>query len=86
VWNARVGKAVRTRGFHKAVRSDFGGYAQIQRRRWNQRESVLTHRWIGTAPLEIEPKRRRVRGCRHLMALREALQKYLGFSKRQAAA
>ena len=50
------------------------------------RNSDQKQRWIGTALLEIEPKLRRVRGCRHLVALREAVQKELGISKRQAAA
>jgi putative transposase len=50
------------------------------------RNSDQKQRWVGTALLEIEPKLRRVRGCRDLMALRLAVQKELGISKRQAAA
>lgn len=50
------------------------------------RNSDQKQRWIGTALLEIEPKLRRVRGCRHLGVLREAVQKELGITKRQAAA
>ena len=51
------------------------------------RNSEQKHRWVGTALLEIEPRLRRVRGCKHLVALlREALKQEIGGGKRQAAA
>lgn len=50
------------------------------------RNSNQKHRWIGTALLEIEPKLRRVKGCRHLKSLREAIQKELGIKKSQRKA
>ncbi len=50
------------------------------------RNSEQKLRWIGTALLEIEPRLRRVRGMKHLPALRAALQRELGITKRQAAA
>lgn len=50
------------------------------------RNSEQKQRWIGTALLEIEPRLRRVRGMRHLPALRAALQRAMGITKRQAAA
>ena len=50
------------------------------------RTSEQKQRWVGTALLEIEPRLRRVRGMKHLPALRAALQHELGITKRQAAA
>ena len=50
------------------------------------RNSEQKLRWVGTALLEIEPRLRRVRGMKHLPALRIALQRELGITKRQAAA
>lgn len=50
------------------------------------RNSEQKQRWVGTALMEIEPRLRRVRGKRHLSALREAMQRELGIRKRQAAA
>jgi len=50
------------------------------------RTSEQKQRWVGTALLEIEPRLRRVRGMRHLPALRAALQREMGITKRQAAA
>lgn len=50
------------------------------------RNSEQKHRWVGTALLEIEPRLRRVRGCKHLALLREALKQEIGGGKRQAAA
>ena len=47
------------------------------------------HRWLATALLDIEPRLRRVRGYRHLPALRAALKRELKIdtttSKKQAA-
>ncbi|HEY6240583.1 MAG TPA: IS256 family transposase [Burkholderiales bacterium] len=48
--------------------------------------SEQKQRWVGTALLEIEPRLRRVRGMKHLPALRAALQREMGNTKRQAAA
>lgn len=50
------------------------------------RNSEQKLRWIGTALLEIEPRLRRVRGMKHLPALRVALHREMGITKRQAAA
>jgi transposase-like protein len=50
------------------------------------RNSEQKQRWVGTALLEIEPRLRRVRGMKHLPALRAALQREFGIAKRQAAA
>lgn len=50
------------------------------------RNSEQKQRWVGTALLEIEPRLRRVRGMKHLPALREALRREIGITKRQAAA
>jgi transposase-like protein len=50
------------------------------------RNSEQKQRWVGTALLEIEPRLRRVRGMKHLPALRAALQHELGITKRQVAA
>ena len=50
------------------------------------RNSEQKQRWVGTALLEIEPRLRRVRGMKHLPALRAALQREMGTTKRQAAA
>ena len=50
------------------------------------RNSEQKQRWVGTALLEIEPRLRRVRGMKHLPALRAALQREMGITKRQAAA
>ena len=54
--------------------------------RWSFRTPPIPHIPIGTALLEIEPRLRRVRGMRHLPALRAALQREMGIVKRQAAA
>ena len=43
--------------------------------RW--RNSEQKHRWLATALLEIEPRLRRVAGCKHLVRLRAALQTHL---------
>lgn len=50
------------------------------------RNSDQKHRWVGTALLEIEPRLRRVRGLKHLPALRAALQRETEVVKRQVAA
>jgi transposase-like protein len=50
------------------------------------RNSDQKHRWVATALLEVEPRLRRVRRCKHLAALRAALQREIGEVKRQAAA
>jgi transposase-like protein len=50
------------------------------------RNSEQKQRWVGTALLEIEPRLRRVRGMKHLPALRTALQREMRITKRQAAA
>lgn len=50
------------------------------------RNSEQKLRWVGTALLEIEPRLRHVRGMKHLPALRAALQREMGITKRQAAA
>ena len=50
------------------------------------RNSEQKQRWVGTALLEIEPRLRRVRRMKHLPALRAALQREMGITKRQAAA
>jgi transposase-like protein len=50
------------------------------------RNSEQKQRWVGTALLDIEPRLRRVRGMKHLPALRAALQRETGIAKRQAAA
>jgi transposase-like protein len=50
------------------------------------RNSEQKQRWVATALLEIEPRLRRVRGMKHLPALRVALQREMGITKRQAAA
>lgn len=50
------------------------------------RNSDQKLRWVGTALREIEPRLRRVRGKKHLPALREALQKELGITTTQAVA
>jgi hypothetical protein len=50
------------------------------------RNSEQKLRWTGTALLEIEPRLRRVRGMKHLPALRAALQRETGITKRLAAA
>jgi putative transposase len=41
------------------------------------RNSNQRHRWLATALMDIEPRLRRVMGCRHLAALRTALQQEL---------
>jgi putative transposase len=38
------------------------------------KNSNQKHRWLATALLEIEPRLRRVKGHRHLLKLREAIQ------------
>ena len=50
------------------------------------RNSEQKQRWVATALLEIEPRLRRVRGMKHLPALRAAIQRDMGITKRQAAA
>jgi len=50
------------------------------------RNSDQKQRWVATALLEIEPRLRRVRGMKHLPALRVALQREIRIVKRQAAA
>jgi len=50
------------------------------------RNSDQKQRWVGTALTTIEPRLRRVRGKHHLRTLREAIQRELGISKRQAVA
>jgi transposase-like protein len=50
------------------------------------RTSEQKHRWVGTALLEMEPRWRKVRGLKHLLNLRAAIQRELGINKRQAAA
>jgi transposase-like protein len=50
------------------------------------RNSDQKQRWVGTALMVIEPRLRRVKGMEHLRALREAVQRELGISKRQAVA
>ena len=45
-------------------------------RRWTN--SAQRHRWVATALLDIEPRLRRIKGCRHLPMLRQALQAELG--------
>ena len=41
------------------------------------RNSNQRHRWLATALMDIEPRLRRVMGCKHLPALRVALQREL---------
>ena len=41
------------------------------------RNSFQKHRWVATALLEIEPRLRRIKGCRNLQKLREALKQCL---------
>ena len=41
--------------------------------RW--RTSEQKHRWVASAVLAIEPRLRRIKGCRHLAQLQEALQR-----------
>ncbi len=48
--------------------------------RW--RNSDQRQRWVGTALLDIEPRLRRVKGHKHLLALRQALQEAI-LEKRQ---
>ena len=48
-------------------------------RRWTN--SSQRHRWVATALLDIEPRLRRVKGCRHLPMLRDALQAELGIKQ-----
>ena len=50
------------------------------------RNSEQKQRWVATALLEIEPRLRHVRGMKHLPALRIALQREMGTTKRRAAA
>lgn len=42
----------------------------------NWKNSSQKHRWVATALLEIEPRLRRVKGCRKLWKLREALKQH----------
>jgi transposase-like protein len=46
------------------------------------RNSEQKQRWVGTALMEIEPRLRRVRGKGHLPALREAVLRELGITKK----
>ena len=46
------------------------------------RNSEQKQRWVGTALMEIEPRLRRVRGKSHLRALREAVQRELGITRK----
>jgi transposase-like protein len=48
-------------------------------RRWTN--SSQRHRWVATALLDIEPRLRRVKGCRYLPMLRQALQAELGINQ-----
>ena len=48
-------------------------------RRWTN--SAQRHRWVATALLYIEPRLRRIKGCRHLPMLRQALQAELGIKQ-----
>ena len=48
-------------------------------RRWTN--STQRHRWVATALLDIEPRLRRIKGCRHLPMLRQALQTELGIKQ-----
>ncbi len=48
-------------------------------RRWTN--SSQRHRWVATALLDIEPRLRRIKGCRHLPMLRQALQAELGIKQ-----
>jgi transposase-like protein len=48
-------------------------------RRWTN--SAQRHRWVATALLDIEPRLRRIKGCRHLPMLRQALQAELGIKQ-----
>jgi transposase-like protein len=50
------------------------------------RNSDQKQRWVGTALTTIEPRLRRVKGKHHLRALRDAVQRELNISKRQAVA
>ena len=48
-------------------------------RRWTN--SAQRHRWVATALLDIEPRLRRIKGCRPLPMLRQALQTELGIKQ-----
>ena len=48
-------------------------------RRWTN--SSQRHRWVATAVLDLEPRLRRIKGCRHLPMLRQALQDELGIKQ-----
>jgi putative transposase len=48
-------------------------------RRWTN--SSQRHRWVATALLDIEPRLRRIKGCRHLPMLRQAIQAELGIKQ-----
>lgn len=48
--------------------------------------SEQKQRWVATALIEIEPRLRRVRGVKYLPALRAAIQREMGITKRQAVA
>ncbi len=48
-------------------------------RRWTN--SSQRHRWVATALLDIELRLRRIKGCRHLPMLRQALQTELGIKQ-----
>jgi putative transposase len=48
-------------------------------RRWTN--SAQRHRWVATALLDIEPRLRRIKGCRQLPMLRQALQAELGIKQ-----
>jgi hypothetical protein len=45
--------------------------------RW--RSSDQKQRWVASALLTIEPRLRRIKGYRHLLLLRAALQRILGY-------
>jgi transposase-like protein len=50
------------------------------------KNSSQRQRWLATALLDIEPRLRRVRGCKHLPKLRRALQRELGLEGPQQKA
>jgi transposase-like protein len=68
------------KGLRRAVREVFGEPAHVQRCVWHKRENVVAHllkhlqaAWRATILLELEPRLRRLRGCRALPQLRAAL-------------
>jgi putative transposase len=48
------------------------------------RNSSQKHRWIASALLEVEPRLRRIKGCRYLPSLRNALKQHLKLMKEAA--